>query len=103
MNDAHISQVPRSSSASKNPGGARIEAAIFDVDGTLVDSNDAHAHSWVDAFREFDITVSFEKIRPLIGMGGDKLMPIVAGVGPDEPGGREIAKRRSMIFRRDYL
>ncbi len=25
---------------------------IFDVDGTLVDSNDAHAHAWVDALKE---------------------------------------------------
>ena len=50
---------------------------IFDVDGTLVDSNDAHAHAWVDAFAEDGITVAYDSVRRAIGMGGDKLMPAV--------------------------
>jgi beta-phosphoglucomutase-like phosphatase (HAD superfamily) len=53
---------------------------IFDVDGTLVDSNDAHARAWVEAFAEHGITVAYESVRRAIGMGGDKLMPIVAGL-----------------------
>ena len=30
----------------------KLKAVIFDVDGTLVDSNDGHAHSWVEALVE---------------------------------------------------
>src|SRR5437762_6633633 len=51
------------------------KAVLFDIDGTLVDSNDAHAHAWVQAVAEFGHHVEFERVRPLIGMGGDKLMP----------------------------
>ena len=43
-----------------------VRLAVFDCDGTLVDSNDAHAHSWVDTFAEFGYEVSFEKVRPLM-------------------------------------
>ena len=53
---------------------------IFDVDGTLVDSNDAHARACVDAFAEDGLTVAYETVRRAIGMGGDKLMSIVAGL-----------------------
>ena len=43
---------------------------ILDVDGTRVDSNDAHARAWVDAFADSGITVAFELVRRSIGMGG---------------------------------
>ena len=60
-----------------------IHAVIFDVDGTLVDSNDAQARSWVDALKEFGYSVPYEKVRPLIGMGGDKVLPETIGVQKD--------------------
>lgn len=47
---------------------------IFDIDGTLVDSNDTHAQSWVDTFAETGYDVQFGAVRPLIGMGADKLL-----------------------------
>ena len=52
-----------------------LQGVIFDIDGTLVDSNDAHAQSWVDAFTEAGYSVPFEVVRPVIGMGADKLLP----------------------------
>jgi beta-phosphoglucomutase-like phosphatase (HAD superfamily) len=42
-------------------------AVIFDVDGTLVDSNDAHASTWVQAIAESGRRVEFSRVRPLIG------------------------------------
>jgi len=78
-------------------------AVILDVDGTLVDSNDAHARAWVDAFREHGIAVPFEKVRRAIGMGGDKLMPAVAGIEEDSGIGARIGRRRSEIFKSTYL
>jgi HAD superfamily hydrolase (TIGR01509 family) len=76
---------------------------IFDVDGTLVDSNNAHARAWVAAFSEHGITVAYESVRRAIGMGGDKLMPLVAGLEEDSPEGKRIAKRRGEIFREVWL
>lgn len=58
-------------------------AVILDLDGTLVDSNDAHARAWVHAFADEDFHLSFAEVRPLIGMGGDQLVPRLTGVQPD--------------------
>ena len=76
---------------------------IFDVDGTLVDSNDAHARAWVDAFAEHGITVAYDQVRRAIGMGGDKLMPLVSGFEEDSAAGKPIVKRRKEIFKSVWL
>lgn len=76
---------------------------IFDVDGTLIDSNDAHARAWVQAFAEHGITAAYESVRRAIGMGGDKLMPLVAGISDDSPKGKAIAHRRGEIFQQEWL
>jgi HAD superfamily hydrolase (TIGR01509 family) len=81
----------------------RVRGVILDVDGTLVDSNDAHAHAWVDALAEQDIHVPFEKVRPLIGMGGDKLLPEITGIKEETPEGKKISERRGEIFKSKYL
>ena len=61
-----------------------LQGVIFDIDGTLVDSNDAHAQSWVDTFAEAGYDVPFDVVRPLIGMGGDKLLPKAAQIGHEK-------------------
>jgi HAD superfamily hydrolase (TIGR01509 family) len=80
-----------------------FEGVIFDIDGTLVDSNDAHAQSWVDTFAEAGYDVPFETVRPLIGMGADKLLPETIGIEHDSEEGKRLTKRRSEIFREKYL
>ncbi|MEV7625228.1 HAD family hydrolase [Actinoplanes sp. NPDC089786] len=55
------------------------DTAIFDVDGTLIDTNYHHAIAWYRAFRRFDITRPLWRIHRAIGMGGDQLIPAVAG------------------------
>jgi phosphoglycolate phosphatase-like HAD superfamily hydrolase len=76
---------------------------IFDIDGTLVDSNDAHAHAWVDALAEAGHHVAFARVRPLIGMGGDKVLPELVGIDENSPEGKTIAERRGEIFRTRYF
>lgn len=80
-----------------------LRGVIFDIDGTLVDSNDAHAKAWVDTFTEAGYDVPFEVVRPLIGMGGDKLLPKTIGVKHDGKKGKALSARRSEIFREKYL
>ncbi|MEO5897081.1 MAG: HAD family hydrolase [Vicinamibacterales bacterium] len=80
-----------------------MRTVILDIDGTLVDSNDAHAHAWLAAFAESGITVDYAKVRNSIGMGGDKLMPAVAGIDSDSPEGKKISTRRGEIFKETYL
>jgi HAD superfamily hydrolase (TIGR01509 family) len=80
-----------------------FRALLLDVDGTLLDSVDAHAQAWVEALREDGVTVAFERVRPLVGMGGDKLLPAVSGIASDADRGRGISERRGEIFRCRYL
>lgn len=80
-----------------------IHGVIFDVDGTLVDSNAAHAHAWHDALAEFGHSVPVAQILPLIGMGGDKLLPEVTKLASDSPEGQQIRQRRAAIFEERYL
>jgi HAD superfamily hydrolase (TIGR01549 family) len=63
------------------------DTAIFDVDGTLVDTNYQHALAWFRAFRRFDITRPLWRIHRGIGMGGDTFVPEVGGAEVEEAHG----------------
>lgn len=80
-----------------------LRGIIFDIDGTLVDSNDAHAESWVEIFSEAGYEVPFDVVRPLIGMGGDKLLPKTIGIEADSDEGQRLSKKRWKLFETKYL
>jgi phosphoglycolate phosphatase-like HAD superfamily hydrolase len=75
---------------------------LFDVDGTLVDTNDLHAAAWREAFLAFGLDKPLEEIRWQVGKGGDNLIP---SLFPelDEPRREEIEAFRGELFKRDYL
>jgi HAD superfamily hydrolase (TIGR01509 family) len=80
-----------------------IQGAIVDMDGTLIDSNDAHARSWLEVLEEIHKPVPYGRVRSLIGMGADRILPLLLGIDEQSPEGRSIAARRSEIFREKYL
>lgn len=80
-----------------------IRGVIVDMDGTLIDSNDAHAEAWVEAMQYYGFRVDFSRIRPLIGMGGDNLLPTAIGVDADSDLGKQISKYRGEQFQRNHL
>ena len=80
-----------------------FQGVIFDVDGTLVDSNDAHARAWTEALEQAGHRVPLARVRRLIGMGGDQLLPEAVGLSADTPAGKAIGERRGQIFRERYL
>lgn len=82
---------------------AEIHGILFDVDGTLLDSNDAHAHAWVEAMAQHGHNIPFEKVRPLIGMGGDKVLPETLGIAKDSEEGKQISQARKQIYLTKYL
>jgi HAD superfamily hydrolase (TIGR01509 family) len=82
---------------------AKLEGILLDVDGTLVDSNDAHAHAWVKALAKRGIDVPFAIVRRLIGKGGDKLLPAVSGLAADSAEGEVISRLRKEIFLHEFL
>lgn len=67
---------------------------LFDVDGTLVDTNYLHTLAWSRAFREVGEWAPMNAIHRLVGMGGDQLVPEL--IGHDSPEA-DAAHRR--IFR----
>lgn len=81
----------------------KLETVLLDVDGTLIDSNDEHAYAWVDAAREFGYEIEYERVRRMIGMGGDKVLPELTGLAEDSPEGKRLVERRGEIFRTQYL
>jgi beta-phosphoglucomutase-like phosphatase (HAD superfamily) len=40
----------------------RVTGVLLDIDGTLLDSNDAHAQSWVEIFRRYGYDIPFGRV-----------------------------------------
>lgn len=84
--------------------GVAVRGVLLDVDGTLVDSNTAHARAWAIAFSEAGLNAPpVDEIRRLIGMGGDKLLPTAVGLSEESPLGKRLAERRSKLFVERFL
>ena len=81
----------------------RYAVVLLDVDGTLVDSNDAHAHAWVEALADHDLEVAFERVRRMIGMGGDRLIEDVGGPARGTKQNEQLGTHRSKVFRERWL
>lgn len=79
------------------------KAAIFDIDGTLVDSVDLHARSWQETFAKFGHTVTFEQVRSQIGKGGDQLLPVFLSQSEQDDHGKEMEEWRGKLFKSDYM
>jgi HAD superfamily hydrolase (TIGR01549 family) len=80
-----------------------IQAVIFDIDGTLVDSVDLHAQAWKETFKQYGKDIPYQQVRHQIGKGGDQLMPVFFSSEELDEFGEEMEEYRSKIFKRDYL
>jgi HAD superfamily hydrolase (TIGR01509 family) len=81
----------------------RYDAVLLDIDGTLVDSNGAHAAAWAEAFAAHGRHHPPDQIRPLIGKGGDKLLRELASLDDQSGEGKMISEERAEIFKTRYL
>jgi HAD superfamily hydrolase (TIGR01549 family) len=80
-----------------------LSAVLLDVDGTLIDSNEAHARAWADILRERGWPeITWQDVLPLVGMGGDKLLPTLTGVEIDSRRGKALAAERTEHFLTAY-
>jgi HAD superfamily hydrolase (TIGR01509 family) len=75
-----------------------FKTAIFDIDGTLIDSNGAHAETWAQALHEHGVHADVAAIRSGIGMGADKLLPAVANIAEDSELGRKVGQCKKALF-----
>jgi HAD superfamily hydrolase (TIGR01509 family) len=81
----------------------KIKGIIFDIDGTLLDSNDAHAKAWQEACLRHGFAIDFETIRNAIGMGSDQLLPAICGVDSESKMGKALSDAKGEIFEAKYL
>jgi HAD superfamily hydrolase (TIGR01549 family) len=75
-----------------------VRGLIFDIDGTLVDTNPAHVEAWRRAFQRFGFDVPVERIIPEIGKGGDKLVPSILGQQTEVRLGEALRKAQKEEF-----
>ncbi|MFL6438505.1 MAG: HAD family hydrolase [Terriglobales bacterium] len=80
-----------------------LRAVIFDVDGTLVDSNDLHARAWQEAFAHFGIDMPFDRVRSQIGKGADQLIPSLLPASSAKKLYEPLSEYRSSLFKEKYL
>ena len=81
----------------------KLRGILLDIDGTLLDSNDAHASAFAKAFAEHGIDIPFDHVRPLVGMGSDKLIPSLTGFDHESSEGKKVSARKKGIFEERYL
>ncbi len=80
-----------------------LRGVLLDIDGTLVDSNDANARAWMQALVSHGFEINYIKLREAIGMGGDNLLPRVVRIDSDSPEGEAVSKTRSEIMKSQYM
>ena len=77
-------------------------AVFFDIDGTLIDSNDAHILAWDEAFRGIDVQFDRKEIHAHIGKGADMLIPALLPQS-SESQRKELADAQGSVFKARYL
>jgi len=80
-----------------------IKAVIFDIDGTLIDSVDAHAEAWQKAFKKFGKDIQFYELRRQVGKGGDTFLPVFLLQKEIREFGKKVEEARGEIFKKQYL
>lgn len=67
-----------------------MDTVVLDIDGTLLDSNFHHVVAWSRAFDGVGVRVPLWRVHAALGMGGDRLVPAVAGDEVEREHGSEI-------------
>ncbi len=77
-----------------------LTAFIFDLDGTLADTNEAHTQSWVQGLAEHGYQIAADRLRPEMGKGGDNLFPDLFGQEADEKDGERVRESVGKAYER---
>ncbi len=75
-----------------------LSAIVFDVDGTLIDTNQAHVEAWIKALKKHGYVVAADRIAVEVGKGGDKLVPSVLGEEIERRDGKSLRAAHTAEF-----
>src|SRR4029077_124420 len=81
----------------------RLQGLIFDIDGTLVDTNDLHATCWQEAFAHFGKKIAYDVVRSQIGKGGDLLVPDLLNAREMQKFGKKIKDYRTQLYKDKFM
>ncbi len=79
-----------------------VDAVVFDIDGTLIDTVSLHARCWARAFEKFGKHVPADLLRWQIGKGGDRIIPGFLTEEEYERFGKDLGEYRSRLWLRSY-
>ncbi|MGW4890961.1 HAD family hydrolase [Kitasatospora sp. NPDC004240] len=77
-----------------------VRTALFDVDGTLVDTNYLHTLAWWEALRQYGHRVPMARIHRSVGMGADQLLGHLLGPDRDRDEDSVLAAAHGALFGR---
>ena len=81
----------------------KLQAILFDIDGTLVDSNDIHTRCWIEAFAHFGKELEWDVVRHQIGKGGDLLVPDLLDAREMRKFGEKLKNFRGELYKNKYM
>ena len=81
----------------------QFKGILLDIDGTLIDSNDANARCWMEALLAHGLEINYIKLREAVGMGGDNLLPKLAHLDAESDLGKAVSETRSQILKSKYM
>src|SRR5688500_10374561 len=73
---------------------------IFDIDGTLIDTNPSHVEAWIEAFAGLGYRIPADRVEREIGKGGDQLVPSVLGAEAERRDGDRLRAAQRDAFLR---
>ncbi|RYF41701.1 MAG: HAD family hydrolase, partial [Cytophagaceae bacterium] len=80
-----------------------VKAVLFDIDGTLIDSNGAHTRAWVQTLHHHGRSVSYRQMRSLIGKGSDKVFGEILGIKSESALAKQITKDRTQLLMSSFI
>jgi HAD superfamily hydrolase (TIGR01509 family) len=80
-----------------------LRGILFDIDGTLVDSNEIHVECWIEAFAHFGKRIEWDVMFHQIGKGGDLLVPDLLSAREMRKFGKDLQSYRAKLFERKYM
>ncbi|MGW2486017.1 HAD family hydrolase [Streptomyces sp. NPDC001606] len=73
-------------------------AAVFDVDGTLVDTNHLHVVTWWEAFRQAGHDVPMHAVHRAVGLGSSDLIAHLLGDDRDKDADAELSAAHTALY-----
>ncbi len=77
-----------------------LDGIIFDLDGTLIDTNHLHTRAWAIAFEKFGYHLGEDRISLEIGKGGSMLVPTLVGDEAEAQHGDELRDVHGKEYRK---